>query len=352
MNLLKDTIEAVRPVDRSLAPKAQAHLDRLTKPPGSLGRLEELAIRYCLVQDTLAPRLRAKRIFAFAADHGVAEEGVSAFPKAVTAEMVRNMMSGNAAVNVLGRHARADVRVVDIGVDARFDDTDRLVCKKVRNGTDNIAKGPAMSEAEARCAVETGIRLAQAACGDGVSMVGTGEMGIANTTPSSAIMAALLPCDIDDVVGRGTGIDDRVLENKVAVVRRALAVNSDRLTSPLATLAAVGGLEIAGIAGLILGAASLRMAIVVDGFISSAAALVACRMAEAAGDYLFFSHRSAEAGHRIFFRVMATEPLLDLGMRLGEGTGAALAMHLIEAGVKIYNEMSTFDAAGVSKEGP
>ncbi|MCP4675297.1 MAG: nicotinate-nucleotide--dimethylbenzimidazole phosphoribosyltransferase [Deltaproteobacteria bacterium] len=349
MNLLQKTVDGIKPVDKSLTQKASAHLDNLTKPPGSLGRLEEIAVRYCLIKNTVTPTLGAKSIYTFAGDHGVAEEGVSAFPQEVTPQMVLNMSSGGAAINVLGRHAHADVHVVDVGVISSFDDAKGLIRKKVRPGTANMTKGPAMSVEEARQGIEVGIELAQKAHDGGVSMVGTGDMGIANTTPSSAIMAALLPCDVKDIVGRGTGIDDNALRNKVDVVKRALAANSDNLASPLDTLAAVGGLEIAGIAGLVLGAALNRMPVVVDGFISSAGALVACRLADAVKDYLFFSHRSAEAGHRTFFQMMETEPLLDLNMRLGEGTGAALAMHLIEAGVKIYNEMATFDSAGVSR---
>ncbi len=350
MNLLQDTIEAIEPVDESLIQKAGAHLDNLTKPPGSLGRLEEIAVRYCLMQNTVTPTLGAKGIYTFAGDHGVAKEGVSAFPQEVTPQMVNNMLSGGAAINVLGRHAHADVHVVDIGVNASFDEAQGLIRKKVRPGTANMTRGPAMSLEDARQGIEVGIELANRAHKEGISMVGTGDMGIANTTPSSAVMAVLLPCDVKDIVGRGTGIDDDALKNKVDVVKRALTANGDNLASPLDTLAAVGGLEIAGIAGLVLGAASNRMPVVVDGFISSAGALVACRLAEAARDYLFFSHCSAESGHRTFFSMMETEPLLDLNMRLGEGTGAALAMHLVEAGVKIYNEMATFDSAGVSNK--
>ncbi len=352
MNEIQSVVERIVPVDRSLRQGAEARLDSLTKPPGSLGRLEEVAVRYCLATGTLTPRLGPKRIYVFAGDHGVSDEGVSAYPKAVTAQMVRNMLGGGAAINVLARHARADLRVVDIGVEGSFERAQGLIREKVRPGTGNLAEGPAMSRGEAERAVGVGIALARQARDEGVALLGTGDMGISNTTPSSALMAALLPCAVKDIVGRGTGIDDAALERKARVVERALAINNDWLRDPLDALAAVGGLEIAGLAGLILGGAALRIPVVVDGFISSAGALVACRMAPFAAGYLFFSHCSAEAGHRVFFEKTGVSPLLDLGLRLGEGTGAALAMHLIEAGVRIYSEMATFDTAGVSNREP
>jgi len=349
MSRLQKTITSIQPLDTSLEPEVRRHLDSLTKPPGSLGRLEELAARYCLITGTTRPQLGRKRIFTFAADHGVAEEGVSAFPKEVTPQMVRNMLAGGAGVNVLARHVGAEVCVVDIGVDDPLEGTSGLCRRKVRQGTANIACGPAMSLEEAEEALEVGIELAEAAWEEGVRLIGTGEMGIANTTPSAALFAALLPCAVEEVVGRGTGIDDTRLTKKVAVVKRALEVNGERLSDPLSTLAALGGLEIAGICGLILGAAARRMPVVVDGFISSAGALVACKLQPAVKNYLFFSHCSAEKGHRTFCELFGIKPLLDLEMRLGEGTGAALAMSLIEAAVKVYNEMATFDSAGVSE---
>jgi nicotinate-nucleotide--dimethylbenzimidazole phosphoribosyltransferase len=352
MSLLETTLAAIRPVDRALAPRVQAHLDNLTKPPGSLGRLEETALRYCLATGTDRPRLGAKTIFTFAGDHGVADAGVSAFPKEVTPQMVMNMLAGDAAVNVLGRHAGTTVRVVDVGVaDPLAPAGPELIRRKVRSGTANIAEGPAMSVDEARRALEVGIELAAAAAAEGTGLLGTGDMGIANTTPSSALFAALLPCDVAAVTGRGTGIDDARLACKIGVIRRALEVNRERMSTPLETLAAVGGLEIAAIAGVCLGGAAARVPVVVDGFISSAGALVACRMKPEVVDCLFFSHMSAEAGHRAFFEKFGANPLLDLGLRLGEGTGAALAMILIEAAVKIYNEMATFGSAGVSGRG-
>ena len=348
MQRLRSILEAITSVDRNLEPEIRAHLDNLTKPPGSLGELEDLAARYCLITDSTAPQVGKKRIITFAGDHGVAIEGVSAFPSEVTPQMVYNMLAGGAAINVLAKHVGADLRVVDIGVADPLEGASDLYRRKVKPGTDNISKGPAMTEEEAIQAIQVGVELAHAAADDGVTLLGTGEMGIANTTPSSALYASLIPCPVVEVTGRGTGIDDAMFKNKIDVIERALEVNAHLFSDPLRTLAAVGGLEIAGICGLVLGAAGRRLPIVVDGFISSAAALVALRLREQVGDYLFFSHCSAEAGHRTFFDRMGFRPILDLDMRLGEGTGAALAMNVIEAAVKIYNDMATFDSAGVS----
>jgi nicotinate-nucleotide--dimethylbenzimidazole phosphoribosyltransferase len=262
--------------------------------------------------------------------------------------MVRNLLSGGAAINVLARHNGAELCVVDMGVDDPLEDVTGLVRKKIKAGTENIASKPAMKLDEAVRAVETGIELAREAARDGVTLIGTGDMGIANTTPSSALFAVLLPCPVEDITGRGTGIDDAGLVHKIEVIKRAIKVNQKRLADPLNTLAALGGFEIAGIAGLCLGAAAARIPLIVDGFISSAGALVACRLSPLVRDCLFFSHRSEEAGHATFLRIFKVEPILDLRLRLGEGTGAALAMGLIEAAVKIYNEMATFESAGVS----
>jgi nicotinate-nucleotide--dimethylbenzimidazole phosphoribosyltransferase len=349
--MLEQTIEKIHPLDTSLLGAIHAHLDNLTKPPGSLGFLEEIAARYCLITRTTRPVLGKKVIFTFAADHGVADKGVSAFPKEVTPQMVRNMLRGRAGVNVLARHAGAETRVVDIGVADPLDGAVGLIREKIRRGSRDVSEGPAMSMGEVREAIQVGIALADKAAEEGFTLIGTGDMGIANTTPSSALFAALLPCPVDAITGRGTGIDDTLLEHKKSVIRQALEVNRQALTTPLTTLAALGGLEIAGICGLILGAASRRTPLVVDGFISAAAALCAWKLCPLVGDYLFFGHFSAEAGYARFAEQMKIKPLLDLGMRLGEGTGAALAMQVIEAGVKIYNEMATFDAAGIAGKG-
>jgi nicotinate-nucleotide--dimethylbenzimidazole phosphoribosyltransferase len=347
LKALKETIESIQPINQSLEPAIRDHLNQLTKPPKSLGRLEDLAAQYCLITNTLRPILGGKKIFTFAGDHGVAEEGVSAYPKEVTAQMVRNMLAGGAAVNILAAQAGAEVSVIDIGVADPLTDAPGLIRRKIKFGTDNITAGPAMSLEEATQAIETGIELARLAAEDGVTLIGTGEMGIANTTPSSALFAAMLPCPVEDITGRGTGIDDLGLIKKIEVIKRAIKVNQKNLTDPLNTLAALGGLEIAGICGLCLGAASVRVPVVVDGFISSAGALVACRLSPEVKNYLFFSHRSEESGHATFLRIFKVEPILDLRMRLGEGTGAALAMTVIEAAVKIFNQMATFSSAGV-----
>ncbi|MGC1401381.1 MAG: nicotinate-nucleotide--dimethylbenzimidazole phosphoribosyltransferase [Thermodesulfobacteriota bacterium] len=348
MSALSETIKSVKSVDWNLEPAIRAHLDQLTKPPKSLGRLEDLAAQYCLITNSLTPSLGKKKIFTFAGDHGVAAEGVSAYPKEVTPQMVRNLLAGGAAVNVLARHVGAEVAVIDIGVDDPLNEAPDLIRRKIKSGTNNIAKGPAMSLEEARQAIEVGIELARSAAQDQVTLIGTGEMGIANTTPSSALFAVLLPCPVEDITGRGTGIDDAGLIKKVEVIKQSLKVNQERLADPLSALAALGGLEIAGICGLCLGAAASRIPVVVDGFISSAGALAACRLCPPVRDYLFFSHLSEEAGHATFLRIFKVAPILDLKMRLGEGTGAALAMSIIEASVKIYNEMATFASAGVS----
>jgi len=332
----------------ALAGPVARRLDSLTKPQDSLGRLEEIALRYCLARGTAMPEPGPKKIVCMAADHGVAEEGVSAYPQAVTAQMVANMLAGGAAINVLARHTGAELELVDMGVAADLSRMAGLRSCRIRAGSNNIARGPAMSVEEAVRAVETGISIAREAASGGFALLGTGDMGIANTTPSSALFAALLPCRPAEVTGRGTGVDDAGLQRKLATIEKALSVNRPRLGDPLSALAALGGFEIAGIAGLIIGGAAFRLPVVVDGFISSAAALCAIRMNPAVARYIFFSHVSAEAGHRFVMDRIGERPVLDLSMRLGEGTGAAIAMSVIEAALKLYREMATFDSAGVS----
>lgn len=346
----EQTMNAIRPLDRALEPHVRAHLDDLTKPQGSLGRLEELALQYCLIQGTPRPHLGAKRIYCFAGDHGVAAEGVSAFPQEVTPQMVLNMLAGGAAINVLTRHVNAELVVVDMGVASPLENAPGLCRNKIRGGTDNIAVGPAMTRAEAETALAAGIELAEAAARDGVTMLGTGDMGIANTTPATALLAAYLNSPVEDITGRGTGIDDQRLAHKIEVIKRALAINRARLSDPVETLAALGGFEIAGIAGLVLGGAANRLPVVVDGFISTAGAVAACAICPNAREYVIFSHLSQERGHRVIMQALKARPVLDLDMRLGEGTGAALAMTIIEASMKIYNQMATFSGAGVSQK--
>ncbi len=348
MSTLDTCIGAIGPVDRSLEAPIRVHLDQLTKPPGSLGRLEDLAAEYCLMRGTTEPRIARKRVITFAGDHGVVAEGVSAFPSAVTPQMVRNMLAGGAAVNALARHVGAEAIVVDVGVDDPLDGAGGLRREKVRRGAANIASGPAMTREEAVRALEVGIRMADEAVSDGVDLLATGEMGIGNTTPAAALLAALLPADPAEVTGRGTGIDDERLRHKTEVVRKALAANAQDMGGPVETLAALGGLEIAAMAGLMLGSARHRLPLIVDGFIASASAVVATGIHPAVREYLFLGHKSDERGHAVFVERFGLRPILDLGMRLGEGTGAVLAMGVVEAAVRVYNEMATFASAGVS----
>lgn len=351
MARLKDVIGRIRPVDPSFFKKAQERLDNLTKPRGSLGRLEEFAARVVAIREDLHPKLERKVIFTLAGDHGVVEEGVSAFPKEVTSQMVLNFIRGGAAINVLSRHVGADVVVVDVGVDHNFGDhLEGLVKRKVVRGTRNMRREPAMTRDEAVRSIEVGIGLAEEYAERGYHIFGTGEMGIGNTTPSSAIIAVFSGRPVEEVTGRGTGIDDLTYERKIQVIEEAIAVNRPDPEDPIDVLSKVGGAEIGGIAGIVLGAAARRIPVVIDGFISTAGALVAYRIEPKVKDYLFAAHRSAEKGHRVMLDYMGLEPFLDLSMRLGEGTGAALGIGLIEAGMRIYNEMATFDDASVSRE--
>ena len=347
MGNLQKILDGIRPLDERWLDRAQRKLDGLTKPPGSLGRLEAIARRYVAIKEDLNPSVTRKVIFTFAGDHGVVEEGVSAYPGQVTVQMVLNMLAGGAAVNILADHAGAEVVVVDIGVNHDFEPVRGLVARKVGYGTRNCTNGPAMTRDEALRSIQTGIDLAEEYAKGGMDIAGTGEMGIGNTTPSSAILSVLTGLPAGAVTGRGTGIDDRTLEVKTAAIARAIAVNRPDPDDPLDVLAKVGGFEIGGIVGLIIGCASGRIPVVVDGFISTAAALIATRMYPAIDDYLFYAHLSSEAGHGQMLEGMGQRPILALDMRLGEGTGAALALSVIEASVRVMNEMATFASAGV-----
>jgi nicotinate-nucleotide--dimethylbenzimidazole phosphoribosyltransferase len=329
--------------------RAVARLNSLTKPLGSLGRLEEIAARLVAIREEARPRFSKKVIFTLAADHGVTDEGVSAYPKAVTSQMVLNFLAGGAGINVLSRHCGIEVVVVDIGVDGDFGEVRNLVHAKVRRGTRNMAQGPAMNEAELDSALGIGIELAAMAEKEGNTLIGTGEMGIGNTTAASAITSVLTGRPVAQVTGRGTGLDEPGLKRKIEVIERALAVNRPDPSNPLDLLRKVGGLEIAGLTGLIVGAASRRIPVVIDGFISTSAAAVACALEPKVRQFLFAGHRSSEPGHAALLEFIGDPPLLDLQMRLGEGTGAALAMNLIEAAAKIFDEMATFSTAGVSE---
>jgi nicotinate-nucleotide--dimethylbenzimidazole phosphoribosyltransferase len=350
MELLDTTVTRIRPVNTEWYTIAQKHLDNLTKPPGSLGRLEELARRLVAIAENGKPVLDKKVIFTFAGDHGVVDEGVSAYPKEVTAQMVFNFLRGGAGINVLARHAGSEIVVVDIGVDFDFSETEGLIIMKVVKGTKNFAKGPAMTRQEAVKCIESGIELATGYVRKGYKIMGTGDMGIGNTTPSSAIASVLTGTAVPDVTGKGTGISDEALQRKVKVIEGAIRLNKPDPKDALDVLSKVGGTEIGGIAGLILGAASKRIPIVIDGLISTAGALIAYNIEPSVKDYMFAAHNSVEKGHRVMLKTMGLDPILDLDLRLGEGTGAALAMLMIEAGLKIYKEMATFQEAGVTDE--
>ena len=346
--LLQEVCDGIRPIDATLRVKAQVRLDRLTKPLGSLGRLEELAASYVAITGELKPHVPRAVVFTFAADHGVALEGVSAYPREVTPQMVLNFLRGGAGVNVLARHAGVGVRVVDIGVDYEFGSVTGLLDRKVMKGTRNLAIESAMTRSQAEQALLVGVELATEAVREGVGLIGTGEMGIGNTTPSAAITAVMTDRPVADVTGRGTGIDESARTRKVAVIQQALDFHRPHPTDPLDVLSKVGGLEIAGLAGLILGAAAARVPVVLDGFIAGAAALIAVGLQPLCREYLIASHRSVEQGHCVILDRLGLKPLLDLDLRLGEGTGACLGMELVCAAIKIYTEMATFDEAGVS----
>ncbi len=376
--MIQETIKKIIPVKSEFAEMAQKRLDDLTKPNGSLGRLEEFAKRLVAITWDIMPVLDKKVIFTFVGDHGVTDEGVSAYPKEVTKQMVFNFLRGGAGINVLARHAKAEVVVIDIGVDYDFtkagdspDSTASLrsarkswdsplskegikegvfVSKKVSYGTKNMRKGPAMTRDEALRCIEIGINLADEYTLKGYRIFGTGDMGIGNTTPSSAIAAVLTGKPVAEVTGKGTGIDDIALRKKIEVIEDSISINKPDPSDPLDVLTKVGGAEIGGIAGLIIGAASQRIPVVIDGFISAAGALIAYCLEPETRDYMFASHNSVEIGHKSMLEKIGLKHILDLDLRLGEGTGAALAMLMIEAGLKIYKEMATFSEAGVSEK--
>ena len=350
MDVLSKTVNAIAAIREEWYVVAQKRLDNLTKPLGSLGRLEEFARRLVAITENKTPMLDKKVVFTFAGDHGITEEGVSAYPKEVTAQMVLNFIRGGAGINVLARHAGSEVVVVDIGVDYDFGEIEGLLHMKTVRGTRNFTKGPAMTREEALKCVETGIMLAEGYTRKGYKIFGTGDMGIGNTTPSSAIVAVLTGKPVAAVTGKGTGISDASLAQKVATIEKGIKVNLPDPKDALDVLSKVGGAEIGGIAGLILGAAANRVPVVIDGFISTAGALIAYTIEPKVKDYLFAAHNSVEIGHKAMLDKMGLQPILDLNLRLGEGTGAALAMLMIEAGLKIYREMATFGEAGVSDE--
>jgi nicotinate-nucleotide--dimethylbenzimidazole phosphoribosyltransferase len=345
---IDETIQKIRPINLKLMKKAQEKLDNLTKPQGSLGKLEDFARRIVGISGTLSPAIKRKVIFVMAGDHGVVEEGVSAYPQEVTFQMVYNFIRGGAGINVLARHMGAEIVVVDMGVAKDFPLEESIIRKKITYGTNNMAKGPAMSKDEAERAIIAGIEVFEDEFNKKrIDIIGLGEMGIANTTSSSAMVACLTKSKVEEVTGRGTGLNQEQIKNKIKVIKKALEVNKPDPQDGLDVLSKVGGFEIGGLVGCILTAASHQIPIVIDGFISAASALIAIKLAPLVKDYIFASHNSVEKGHKIALKYLGKVPMFDLGMRLGEGTGAALGISFIEAGVKILTQMASFEEAGV-----
>jgi nicotinate-nucleotide--dimethylbenzimidazole phosphoribosyltransferase len=350
MKLVEETIKEIRPVDPRWIDSASQRQLELTKPPGSLGRLEEVANRYAAIRESFAITAGRPRIVLFAADHGVCAEGVSAYPQAVTAQMVLNFLRGGAAINALARAGGIELKVVDVGVATTLPLSSELISRRAAAGTRNFCEGPAMTQVEMNAALETGIELACDSARAGCDLLGFGEMGIGNTTSASAIAAALTGEPTEAIVGCGAGADDACMARKRSAIQRALALHANSLQDPLGILRCIGGLEIAAMCGFCLGAAARRVPVVTDGFIATAAAALAVRLCPASSGYLFASHRSTEPGHAHFLAILEQEPLIDLGMRLGEGTGAALAMKVIQAAVVAFTQMATFATAGVSNK--
>jgi len=346
---LEQIIKQIKPINLDLLDETQRRLDNLTKPIGSLGRLEEIARQVVAITEKRNPTFSGKTIITMAGDHGVAAEGVSAYPQEVTPQMVYNFLRGGAAINVLARHVGAKVVVVDMGVAVELEPHPDFISKKIDFGTKNMAQGPAMSREQAIQSLEAGIEVAQAEIQKGMDILGTGDMGIANTTPSSAIVAVVTGAPIAKVTGRGTGIDDKTLNHKIQVIQRALEVNAPDPDDTIDVLAKVGGYEIGGIAGAILGATAGRIPVVIDGFISTAGALIAAEICPTVRQYMFSAHNSVEIGHKVMLEFLGLTPIADWNLRLGEGTGATLVIGIIEAAVKILNEMASFEEAGVSQ---
>ncbi|MBC8507676.1 MAG: nicotinate-nucleotide--dimethylbenzimidazole phosphoribosyltransferase [Anaerolineales bacterium] len=344
---LQEIISKIQPLDEAAMEAARIRQDDLTKPRGSLGQLEDLSVQIAGITGEERPKIVHKVVTTMAGDHGVVAEGVSAYPSEVTPQMVMNFVFGGAAINVLAKHVGARVTVVDMGVASEIDHPD-VLNKKVALGTDNIAKGPAMTRAQAIQALEAGAHVVKAELEKGLDILATGDMGIGNTTPSAAIAAVITGRSPADIVGRGTGVDDEGLQRKINAVKNALEVNQPDAKDGIDILAKVGGFEIGGLAGAVLAAVAHRKPVVIDGFISTAAAMIAVSLAPQARDYLISAHRSQELGHQIMLEWLGLEPLLDLQLRLGEGTGAVLAISLVEGACKILDEMATFSEAGVS----
>ena len=352
MTLVDDTVAAIPSLDAAAMSAAQERLDRLTKPPGSLGRLESLVVQLAGVRGATLPSIEHRAIVVMAADHGVAARGVSAYPSAVTGQMVENFLAGGAAINALGRQLGARLIVVDMGVSARVPARDGLVSRWLAAGTRDMSIEPAMTRSQATAGIEAGIEIASDLASQGIELLIPGEMGIGNSTAAAAIVAVLTDRPAAEVTGRGTGLADAGLARKVELIDAAIAHHRLEDGDPIAVLAAVGGFEIAGIVGLVLGAAAARVAVVLDGFIVGAAALVAAGIAPALGPHLIAGHRSTEPGHRVTLDALGLRPILALDLRLGEGTGAAVAVGVVDAALRMYREMATFEEAAVSGRTP
>ena len=345
---LLSVIAHIQPLDETAMQAARERQTQLTKPHGSLGQLEDLAIQLAGITGNPRPRFPRKAIFVFAADHGVATEGVSAYPQEVTAQMVLNFLAGGAAINVLARQAGARVIVADLGVASDIPAQSGLIMRKIGYGTRPMHKEAAMGQQEALQAIIAGINILEAEFAQGLDLIATGEMGIGNTTAASAIVATLTKHLVADVTGRGTGIDEQGWQHKVATIQQAISLHQPNPADPIDVLAKVGGYEIAGLVGVMLGAVAHRLPVLVDGFISGAAALLATELCPALRSYLIAAHQSVEIGHKVLLEHMELAPLLNLNLRLGEGTGAAIAMHLVDDATAILDEMATFAEAGVS----
>ena len=349
MDLLTTTIKMIKPMDKDAVTTARSRQDALTKPAGSLGKLEELSIQLAGIQGNSSPRTEDKAMITMAGDHGVVAEKVGNWPQEVTAQMVMNFLHGGAGINVLARQVGARIIFVDMGVASDLEPDPQLIVRKVGYGTQNMCLGPAMTEEQAINALEAGIEIVSIEADKGLDIVGTGDMGIGNTTASAAICAIITGKPVSEVTGRGTGLTDEQLAHKIDVINRALTINKPDPSRPLEVLAKVGGFEIGGLAGVMLGAAARCIPLVIDGFISGAAALIAITLAPQLKDYIIAAHVSAESGHPVMLKYLGLKPLHDLHMRLGEGTGAALGIFLAEAAARILNEMATFAEAGVSE---
>ncbi|MCW3141993.1 MAG: nicotinate-nucleotide--dimethylbenzimidazole phosphoribosyltransferase [Methanophagales archaeon] len=353
MGKIKETIEEIRALDEAAMESARARQDTLTKPQHSLGILEDISVKIAGITGDFIPELNDKVIITMAGDHGITEEGVSAYPKEVTPQMVYNFLRGGAGINVLARHVGARVVVVDMGVATDIEvkrASANFINKKIAYGTANMTKGPAMRYEEAVRSIEAGIDVLEHEIEKGADIVGVGDMGIGNTTASSAIVAFITGEPVELVTGRGTGLDDEGLEVKIKTIKSALEVNNPDREDAIDILAKVGGFEIGGMAGVMLAASAHRIPVVIDGFISGAAALIAYELNPKIRDYLIASHLSVESGHRAVLEHLGMEPLFNLNMRLGEGTGAALGISLVDASCKILREMATFEEAGVSEK--